>query len=283
MAPDLLDTLSRARHAYASVSELRREQAPASENATSAVSEEGQPADVCAVQGFERSAQRFWELAGWLAGGQARDLEHSQLEARLAEDGRELLRALLQDHFDLREVCERRVDGVLGADGVPRAHVERAHERELLSVFGGVEVGRLAYRARGCENLYPADAQLNLPAEKHSHGMRRLAALEAPRTSFEDAQAAIVRQTGQRLGKRQLRELAVLAAGLLCRGCSLGSRRGRGLTEGVGKPGLLGAGRRSGGPLNRAVHHLAHPLEPPPGPAQVPLAPAQRMASAGVG
>jgi hypothetical protein len=42
--------------------------------------------------------------------------------------------------------------------------------------------------------------------------MRRLAALEAPRTSFEDAQAAILRQTGQRLGKRQLRELAVAAA-----------------------------------------------------------------------
>ena len=213
MAPDLLDTLSRARQAYASVSELRPEQARASENATPVVGEDRQAADGCALEGFERSAERFCALAGWLAGEQARDLEHSELEARLAEDGRELLRALLQDHFNLRAVLEPRVDGVVGADGVPRANVERAHERELLSVFGGVEVGRLAYRARGFENLYPADAQLNLPAEKHSHGMRRLAALEAPRTSFEDAQAAIVRQTGQRLGKRQLRELAVLAAG----------------------------------------------------------------------
>jgi hypothetical protein len=66
--------------------------------------------------------------------------------------------------------------------------------------------------ARGQENLYPADAQLNLPAEKHSHGMRRLAALEAPRSSFQHAQAAILRRTGQRLGKRQLRELATSAA-----------------------------------------------------------------------
>ena len=78
--------------------------------------------------------------------------------------------------------------------------------------FGEVEVRRLGYRARGRENLYPADAQLNLPAEKHSHGMRRLAALEAPRSSFQDAHAAILRQTGQRLGKRQLRELATVAA-----------------------------------------------------------------------
>jgi hypothetical protein len=119
---------------------------------------------------------------------------------------------ILQDHLDLRAGSEQRVDGVVGSDGVPRRNVERAHGRELLSVFGEVEVGRLGYRARGCENLYPADALLNLPAEKHSHGIRRLAALEAPRTSFEDAQAAILRQTGQRLGKRQLRELAVAAA-----------------------------------------------------------------------
>ena len=59
-------------------------------------------------------------------------------------------------------------------------------------MFGEVEVRRLAYRARGCENLYLTDAQLNLPAAKHSHGLRRLAALEAPRTSFEDAQTAIL-------------------------------------------------------------------------------------------
>ena len=79
-------------------------------------------------------------------------------------------------------------------------------------MFGEVEVKRLAYRTRGAENLYPADAQLNLPAEKHSHGIRRLAALEAPRSSFQDAKAAILRQTGQRVRTRQLRELTAAAA-----------------------------------------------------------------------
>jgi hypothetical protein len=34
----------------------------------------------------------------------------------------------------------------------------------------------IAYRGRGVSNLHPADAVLNLPAEKHSHGIRRLAA-----------------------------------------------------------------------------------------------------------
>ena len=215
MTPDLLDTLSRARQAYESVSEPLPEQ-PRVQARGASLAGGGDPrpvVDASATEGFERSLERFCELTGWLGSEQAWGLEHSQLEARLAEDGRELIRVLLQDHLDLRAVCEQRLDGVVGADATPRGNVEHGHERELLSVFGGVEVRRLAYRARGRENLYPADAQLNLPAEKHSHGIRRLAALEAPRTSFEDAAAAILRQTGQRLGKRQLRELAVAGAG----------------------------------------------------------------------
>ncbi len=171
-----------------------------------------EPGDACTPAGFERSAKLFGTLVEWAAGEQPRSLEHSELEARLAAEGRELIRVLLQDHLDLRADAEQRAGGVLGADGVPRRNLERGHGRELQSVFGEVEVRRLAYRARGSENLYVADAQLNLPAAKHSHGLRRLAALEAPRTSFEDAQAAILRQTGQQLGKRQLRELAVAAA-----------------------------------------------------------------------
>jgi len=54
---------------------------------------------------------------------------------------------------------------------------------------------------------------LNLPAERHSHnGLRKLAALEGPRGSFDDAVDAIERQTGQRLGKCQVKELAGLTA-----------------------------------------------------------------------
>ena len=93
-----------------------------------------------------------------------------------------------------------RVGGVIGAEGMARRSVERGHERDLHTVLGEVQVTRLAYRAVGSENLYTADAQLNLPASRHSHGIRRLAALEAPRGSLEDAQAAIVRQSGQQIG-----------------------------------------------------------------------------------
>lgn len=143
---------------------------------------------------------------------QALGLEHSELEARLAEDGRELARQVLQDQLDLRAVLESRLDGVIGSDGRPRRSVERGHERDLHTVLGEVKVRRLAYRAARRETLYPADARLNLPPVRHSHGLRRLAALEAPRSSFEDAQAAIARHTGQQIGTRQLRELTLTAA-----------------------------------------------------------------------
>ena len=48
------------------------------------------------------------------------------------------------------------------------------HTRALETVFGTVSVERLAYRAPGVGNLHPADATLNLPVERHSHGLRKL-------------------------------------------------------------------------------------------------------------
>jgi hypothetical protein len=82
----------------------------------------------------------------------------------------------------------------------------------LATRFGRVTVTRIAYRAPGRSNLHPADAALNLPAEKHSHGLRKLAAIEAARGSFADAATAIERVTGVRLGRRQVEGLAAAAA-----------------------------------------------------------------------
>ena len=60
-------------------------------------------------------------------------------------------------------------------------------------MFGEVRVRRMAYRARGHANLCPADAALNLPEERYSHGLRRMAAEEASPGSFDEAAAAIGR------------------------------------------------------------------------------------------
>ena len=60
--------------------------------------------------------------------------------------------------------------------------------------------------------MHPLDAALNLPGEKHSHGLRKLAGVEAARGSIEAAGDAVARATGVRIGKRQLEELARRAA-----------------------------------------------------------------------
>src|SRR5574342_158370 len=94
-------------------------------------------------------------------------------------------------HLDLRALTEPRLTGVADADGVPRGAVETGHARGPRSVFGEVDVRRLAYRRRGRPNLHPADGALNLPAEQHSHGLRRLVMVEAARGSFDEVVAAM--------------------------------------------------------------------------------------------
>ncbi len=102
--------------------------------------------------------------------------------------------------------------GVVGADGAARRYAEAGHSRPLATVFGKVTVKRLAYRRKGEANLHPADAALNLPTERHSHGLRRLAAVESARGSYEDAAEAIERGTGVAVAKRQVEELAARSA-----------------------------------------------------------------------
>ena len=168
--------------------------------------------DAAGGDGFERSRELFESLVSMLGDPAATEWTHTDLEDRLAASGRELLRSLTQDHLDLRAEREQPRTGVVDADGVARTRVESGHQRTLRTVYGPVQVRRKAYRAPTVDNLYPADAVLNLPAGKHSHGLRRLAAIEATRGSFDDAAAAIERSTGARIGKRQVEDLTRAAA-----------------------------------------------------------------------
>lgn len=163
---------------------------------------------------FARSRTGFESLVDDLASGRAGEMTHEQLEELVRARGRELERQLLQDHLDLRALREeqalpakgeaRRVEG--------RGRIERGHERMLATVFGTVTVRRLAYRAPGLPNVYPADVALSLPAGRHSHGLRRLAVCEAVRGSYDTAKAVIDRRCGRVAGKRQIEELVKAAA-----------------------------------------------------------------------
>ncbi len=165
-----------------------------------------------ALEHFGASSQRAAEMISWLAGPEAAELAHAELENQLDARGRELLRTMLQDHLSLRSLNEVRMQSVVDSDGVAHGAVETGHRRPLATIFGTVDVERLAYRHRGHPNLHPADALLNLPEERHSHGLRRFAAVEASRGSFEEAGAALERATGQHVGKRQVENLTARGA-----------------------------------------------------------------------
>src|SRR5674476_1152735 len=161
---------------------------------------------------FAASHDIFETLVGWLGHAEASALSAAELEERLEVQSREVFRQLFADYLELRARDEPRLSRVVDAQAMTHGTVEVGHTRPLATVFGEVGVRRIAFRKRGCPNLYPADAGLNLPTEKQSHGLRKLAAVEGSRGSFDEAVQAIERATGQKVGKRQVEGLAALAA-----------------------------------------------------------------------
>ena len=76
------------------------------------------PVEPAAAQAFVASRERFETMLAWLDGHQAGGLQHSELEAQLQADARELFRQMFQDHLDLRAVREQRIADVADADQV---------------------------------------------------------------------------------------------------------------------------------------------------------------------
>jgi hypothetical protein len=163
------------------------------------------------VKPFASAEEEFAELKAWLQSQPAQALTHGALEEELQNRGREIQRRLLQAHLDLRSSREEPQLGLAGADGAVRTH-RRRRSRKLVSLFGVVTWRRLSYGQRSGTSLSPLDGELNLPMESYSHGLRRLAAVEAARGSFDEAVAAIGRSTGAELPKRQVEQLVARAA-----------------------------------------------------------------------
>lgn len=160
---------------------------------------------------FSRCLEMAVALSERLASEETATLEHGELEKLIEDDGEKVLCQFLQDHLDLRALREERRASLAGADGVDRNHV-RGRRRKLGTTLGEVEVGRLAYGARGADSLMPLDAELNMPQDRYSHGLRRRVAEEAARGSFDEAVESVKRTTGGNVPKRQAEELTAKAA-----------------------------------------------------------------------
>src|SRR2546426_1730387 len=162
-------------------------------------------------QPFHSAYEKFIAITDHLSTEMAGDKTHSEIEAYLETDGRELLRLLLQDHLD-NQGSGRVGNAVCGSDGVVRSHKRDHMETGYKSVFGAVRVARTGYSQRGVASLFPRDAQLNLPARGYSHRLQKRVAAKAARLSFEAVARDIETETSVRLGKAQVEQIVNGAA-----------------------------------------------------------------------
>ena len=162
-------------------------------------------------QPFHSAYEKFMEITSHLSAEMSCDKTHSEIEAYLETDGRELLRLLLQDHLD-NQGPGRLEEAVCGSDGVVRSHQREHMETGYKSVFGAVRVARTGYSQRGVASLFPRDAQLNLPARSYSHRLQKRVAVKAVKMSFEEVVNDIETETGVRIGKGQVEQIISGAA-----------------------------------------------------------------------
>ena len=75
-----------------------------------------------------------------------------------------------------------------------------------------MQVWRYGYSAAEESTCYPLDAELNLPADRYSLGVRKLCSQEVIRGSYDEAGQALVRSSGARVPKSQMEELILRSA-----------------------------------------------------------------------
>ena len=170
------------------------------------------PSEAAQPAAFTGSRDRFETVLVWLEGEQAAALSHGELEERLQVDVRELFRQLLQEHLDLRAQTETRIADVMDEARVPRPSAETGHARALATVFGGVDVRRIAYRRRGQGNLHRPTPCGTCRPRSTPTGYATWPPSKAHGAPSRSAVQAIERAIGQQLGKRQVEDLAARAA-----------------------------------------------------------------------
>lgn len=160
---------------------------------------------------FSIANEKFEQLKFEVSSQQTLSLSHDEVERLINDKGREVLRELFQSHLTLRGLSEP-VEPVKGADQVERTHYRRGTKRTLMSILGEVNVLRARLEGRGISSLSPIDGDLNLPLDSFSFEVRRIAAMNAARMSFDATVGQIEDSTGAKVAKKQVEELVQRAS-----------------------------------------------------------------------
>jgi hypothetical protein len=161
---------------------------------------------------YAASRALFEQITTQLSDPQKVGCTAEDIEEYLDARGNDLKRQLLQDKLDAQAAKEVRLPQVVGADDVSRTWAEHGRCRLLATLFGRVEVNRIAYRSAGVANLYPADAALALPEHLYSYPLCKRAVQRVTGGSVRAAQCGLGGGCGQVPGTRQLMEIMVESA-----------------------------------------------------------------------
>jgi hypothetical protein len=181
---------------------------------------------------FSSARFAFRQLETWLTSDQANTASEAQVEEQLQQQGRELLRLLLQAHLRQRgtghvgpalrvlEPPPATAPAAASSTAPPltvagagvRHGTKRLHERTLHTVLGEVTVERLGYGARGQSSVHPLDEQLQLPQRCFSYPLQERLVRHAVQGPFDEALAHVTQDTGVTLSKRSAEQLVQEAA-----------------------------------------------------------------------
>jgi len=152
---------------------------------------------------FSASREQLESIIQGLLSSERASQEHGEVENFIQQEGTELLRKLLQGYLDVRADTEIQQSEVISPEGQRLNHVRSDTQRNIESLFGGVEVRRLGYSQRKQSSVFPLDHTLNLPRDQFSFGLRKRLIAEAIKGSFDGSVQCIKTTTGGHVAKRQ--------------------------------------------------------------------------------
>lgn len=153
---------------------------------------------------------KFFNMTDLLKDKKMKSLDLSDIEEYIQKDGRDLLKHLLLGHIEDRGIGDIG-PGVIGSDGIKRTH-KRIRIKKIKTLFGKIEINRIAYSVPGVSSLFPLDAMLNLPKIDVSYNLQKYFVLEIIKTSFDESIESIERWTEVKISKYQAKKIIIESA-----------------------------------------------------------------------
>jgi hypothetical protein len=100
---------------------------------------------------------------------------------------------VFQGYLDLKTKNEKSLSDVYSDDGIHLTHTKHGTKRKLTTLFGDVIVKRKSYSQRLQKSVFPLDEQLNLPSDQYADGIRHRVAIEARKSSYDEAIESIMK------------------------------------------------------------------------------------------